>query len=173
MFKKIIVPLDGSALAEHALEPALELARCSAAEVILLRVILLEDVAKRVFGGYRYRWEGWESSLAQQHYEAERYLSSVLMSRACTGLRIHPKVIVASPAQDVADTIIDVVDQDAADLIVMATHGRSGLQRWWYGSVSEKVIRSGCCCIYPHGTLEGSPLFAGHRTVPLNGNSIA
>jgi nucleotide-binding universal stress UspA family protein len=145
MFKKIVVPLDGSAFAEHALGPALTLARCGSAEMILLRVILLGDVAKRVFGGYRYRWEGWESSLAQQRSEAERYLSSVLISRDCAGLRIHPKVVVSRPAADVADTIIDVASADEADLIVLTTHGRSGLQRWLRDSISEKVIRSGCC----------------------------
>lgn len=170
MFKKIVVPLDGSALAECALEPALSLARCNNAEVILLRVILLDDIAKSVFGGYRYRWESWESTLAQQRQEAEHYLSSVLLSRMCAGLRVYPKVIVSSPAADVADTIIDTVSEDGADLIVMSTHGRSGLQRWWRGSVSDKVIRNACCSIliaHPQRVNQGANGERSHERITL------
>ncbi|MEK6587336.1 MAG: universal stress protein [Chloroflexota bacterium] len=97
MFVRILVPLDGSRLAERALQPALQL--------------------------------------------AERYLDRIAKTYRRVGTDMKT-VIASGPA---ASEILDFASRYAVDLIVMATHGRSGLNRWVHGSVTGKVLRAGCC----------------------------
>jgi nucleotide-binding universal stress UspA family protein len=133
-YKHILVPLDGSDLAELALTDAFYLARLSQAEVTLLQVVLpIEDVIGAGTEHAIYVDEQWAA-----HRElAIEYLNAVCEQHGCQDITVH-KVVEIGPA---AEMIIDYARHEPIDLIVMATHGRSGLQRWVYGSVADKVLR--------------------------------
>jgi nucleotide-binding universal stress UspA family protein len=133
-YKHILVPLDGSPLAELALADAFALAELSQAEVTLLQVVPPID---HVIAG-----EAEHPIFVDQQWEAKKgfaheYLLSVCKRVGCPDTIIHTAVEMG-PA---AETIIEYAQRHPVDLIVMATHGRSGLQRWVYGSVADKVLR--------------------------------
>jgi nucleotide-binding universal stress UspA family protein len=122
MFRRILVPLDGSALAEAVLPQAGELARLHGAEVVLLRVESAPDYA-----------------VAQAAEEAQHYLRGVAASLWEARVQVSMMVVLSG---DAAGEILVQAELTAADLILMATHGRSGVGRWMLGSVAEKVLRA-------------------------------
>jgi nucleotide-binding universal stress UspA family protein len=133
-FKHILVPLDGSKLAESALPDAFALARLSQAQVTLLQVLPpVEHVVNIDPNHPIYVDEQW----ASQRIEAREYLKSVCRRMGYNPMTVQLEVEMGA----VAETIIDYAHSRPIDLIVMATHGRSGLQRWVYGSVADKVLR--------------------------------
>ena len=140
--RKILVPLDGSELAERALGPALALARVVNSNVYLLRVVAAgEPMAESM----RPTGEQVEAALAaadlEEKGEAEAYLQSVFSQFENTRLFFD----VQTTSGDVADTIVTYADDNHIDLIVISSHGRSGLGRWLHGSVAEKVLRGATC----------------------------
>lgn len=141
--RTILVPLDGSKLAEAVLPHVEALARqrgVEVTEVVLLRVneplvILADYPASRPVS-----WEEHvEQMMARSKEEGEQYLADVQKRIAGAGLKVRSEVIVGTPA----DAIIDYSSQNRFNFIVMATHGRSGLSRWAFGSVAEKVLIGG------------------------------
>lgn len=135
--RKILVPLDGSALAERALKPAQELAVAIGADLHLLRVTtsahrMLETPSMR---------EVFDDIAQHETEEAEAYLRSK-HSETIDGHMFY-EVEVAN--ETVAATIVDFAADHQIDMIIMSSHGRTGLQRWVYGSVAEKVLRTACC----------------------------
>ena len=132
--KHILVPLDGSELAEIALAAAFDLARLCRAEVTLLQVIPpVEDVIALD----RFHDIHLDEQWATRKGLALEYLNAVCQRTGCDGVTVHPVVAMGLAAE----TIIDYAHEHPIDLIVMATHGRTGLKRWVYGSVAEKVLR--------------------------------
>jgi len=113
----ILIPLDGSALAEQVLEPALELARLMEARCSLLRVV--------------------ESRPASA--EAEVYLERVAARLGQQGLQLRTRVVVA---RHPVEAILKEAETQASNLIALATHGRGGFKRLLVGSVADKLIRS-------------------------------
>lgn len=138
--KKIMVPLDGSELAEHALEVA---GKMVDEEFSLLLVRVLNPAAVLVTDFLR--------------QEAQDYLNDM----TDVFLRKHPDVDVKSYLDEgrAAETLIDLAEQKGAGLIVMTTHGAGGLGRWIMGSVAEKVVRHAPCPVLTIGqkTLEKLP----------------
>lgn len=133
-YKHILVPLDGSELAELALGDAFDLARSNEAEVTLLRVTSpIEEVVLAGTDHPIFIDQQWEAQKAL----ALEYLHRVCERMDCKNISVHMAVEMGLAAE----TIIDYARQQPIDLIVMATHGRSGLQRWVYGSVADKVLR--------------------------------
>lgn len=133
-YKHILVPLDSSELAETALEDAFSLAQCNGAEVTLLHVIPpIEQVLAVETGHPVFIDQQWDSHKTQAH----RYLNSICQRYGCPEVPVHLAVEMGLAAE----TIIDHSKELPIDLIVMATHGRSGLSRWMYGSVADKVLR--------------------------------
>lgn len=139
MFTHILVPLDGSELAEAALPAALELARKYDSQITLLQVIIPPyllippDVAD---GTHVNRMMALQKAA---HEEAEAYLEAkraLLAERA--GYNVHTRVVEGAPT---AYVILDEARDLAVDLIAMSTHGRTGLGRWVLGSIAEKVLR--------------------------------
>lgn len=133
-YQHILVPLDGSTLAELALADAFALAELSRAEVTLLQVVAPID--------HVIATEAEHPIFVDQQWEAKRlatveYMHSVCERLGCPDVAVHPVVEMGLAAE----TIIDYARHHPIDLIVMATHGRSGLQRWVYGSVADKVLR--------------------------------
>ena len=133
-YKHILVPLDSSELAELALDDAFSIARLSGAEVTLIHVatpiekVIAADTDHPVFVDQQ--WDN-RKMLAQD------YLSDICSRLNCTDIKVHTVVEMGRPAE----TIIEYAHRHPIDLIVMATHGRSGVQRWVYGSVADKVLR--------------------------------
>jgi len=156
MYKKILVPLDGSKLAECALPHAEELAKgCKTAEVILVSVterVRGYRVLEGVGGPIPSPTDGWGSSIqppgqrlvpeatGKKEKQAQRYLDRVAKTLAAKGINVSTDVLLWKPAE----AIVGYAKQYGCDLIVMASHGRSGPSRWAYGSVADKVLRSTC-----------------------------
>ncbi len=136
-FKNILVCLDGSKLAEKVLDVALSIAQCSQAEVILLRVI---EPANLLFD-METADQVQESVNALERGEAEAYLNTLMQNMPQTPSSLTAHTIMGPPA----DTIIDFAKDQQVDLIAMSSHGRSGISRWVYGSVAEKVMRGAPC----------------------------
>jgi nucleotide-binding universal stress UspA family protein len=156
MFKKILVPCDGSDLAREAVFPQVEdLAKSMDAEVIILRVVAApvgrsgtafrpgapempvslpvtpEDAHVARHPIYR------DQEIASAEAEARRSVAQAEAMLRDRGIAVRSEVLLGQPAEE----IIDYAKDQDADLIVMCTHGRSGLGRWVFGSVTEKVLR--------------------------------
>ena len=134
-YKRIIVPLDGSALAEQSLEPAIALAKMEHAQVTLLRIVTPDRNApagKSGPTGASRRPSGLD--------DAERYLAKMRMALVEPGLQIHSAVVVA---EDIPRAIIGFAQASDEDLIAIATHGRGGIARAIIGSVADRVMCEG------------------------------
>ena len=161
-FKRILVPLDGSELAERALSPALALAAAMPAKLFLIRVAiplslnLDPELYKRIL------------ELGQD--DANHYLTSIQSRFSSFATQIEAQVVVGRPAR----SIINFAQEKEIDLIIMSSHGRSGVSRWVYGSVADKVLHNTPCAkliIHPQVIIE--PFSIKRILVPLDGSSIA
>jgi nucleotide-binding universal stress UspA family protein len=130
MFWLVLVPLDGSPLSEQALPTAIEIARRARAK---LRIVRVHEMPPETVDGTDLRWLG-----EQTRADATRYLES-LAERLHRehAIEVSTELLEAAPAT----AICDAASRAGADLIVMTTHGRSGLSRLWLGSVAEGVAR--------------------------------
>jgi len=133
-YKKILVPLDGSELAECVLNHVTAIATgCHVPEVVLLGVV--EPISQPVyaaFGDEQVR----DMQKKTQKYVAS-YLSKVADSLKEDGIAVQIVVVSGRPAEE----ILDYANKNQVDLIIMSTHGRSGISRWVLGSVTDKVVR--------------------------------
>jgi nucleotide-binding universal stress UspA family protein len=132
MYKRILVPLDGSALAEIVLPHVRALALCTHADIILLRVP----------GIPAYAFAPGDLALLEASREAiedevQTYLEGIKRDLSTAGLRF----VTVMEEGAVADVIIAVAEKYHADLIAMSTHGRGGLARLVMGSVADQVVR--------------------------------
>ena len=131
MYKKILVPLDGSELAKKALDEAEKLANCFGAEIVLFEVVPFMPI---------YGSPELVTPLIvdeKQKEAAEKYLVNLSEELKKKGFRA---TAVVRTGQQVAVEIIDFAKESGANLIVMCTHGRSGISRWVLGSVALKVL---------------------------------
>lgn len=134
MYKKILVPLDGSELAKKALDEGEKLAKCFGAEMMLFQVVPFMPI-------YGSPELVTPLIVDEKHKEAaERYLANLAEELKKKGLRVTATV---RTGQQVAVEIIDFAKESGADLIVMCTHGRSGITRWMLGSVALKLLTRG------------------------------
>ena len=133
MFARILVPLDGSALAETILPQVTELATLHGAEIVLLRVAL----------AHTFPGTNQTEAQVQAVQEAEAYLAGVLQRLRATGIKVQQIVRYGHAAEE----IVDQAETGCADLIAMSTHGRSGLDHWALGSTAEQVVRKAHCAV--------------------------
>ncbi len=134
MYRKVMVPLDGSRTAECAL-PHMQavVSGCGVADVVLLRVI-----GPLPAPGYVVITERDRARLEADHRtQAEGYLEAIAKRLADKGL----SVTTATVEGEAAGSIADYAEKQGVDLIVMATHGRTGMGRFVMGSVAERVVR--------------------------------
>lgn len=137
--KRILAPLDGSVLAEQALAPAQSLAHAHAATLILLRVApVLDEGGKQILFADE---AAANAQIEQWCADAETYLHELAAGLNQAGIHTETRVALGNPA----DVIYNTIDDDAIDLVVMGTHGRTGLKRWYFGSVADKVLRGAKC----------------------------
>lgn len=132
-YSTILVPLDGSEVAAGALKPAVEIALAFRARLVLLRVVTefrgtaLEMDEVRVVGPLR--------------QVAEDYLEKVAAELVAQGLEPETAVRVG----DAAHEVLEAASELPADLVVMSSHGRTGVSRFLFGSVAEKVTKHATC----------------------------
>ena len=130
-FKRILVPVDGSSLAEESLAAVVKLARIDGSEITLLRVVTPSRLPGEV-----------ESSIgpapARDVDEAQRYLNQLLVSPADRSIRVSRRVIIA---EDIPATILYVAEMEESDLIAIATRGRGAIARATSGSVADRIMR--------------------------------
>jgi len=133
--EKILVLLDGSKLAENVLPYVVDHAKMSDAEVTLLRVYHLPIISVDDAGPIS-QDERIEQQMARHKELAEQYLTEVKTRLEEIGLDVKVEVLMGNPAHE----IVEFAGKKPFNLIVMATHGRSGLTRWAYGSVADRVL---------------------------------
>ena len=136
MYKKIMVPLDGSELGECVL-PHVEafIKGFNISNVILVRVVEPE-VSYR--GEYSIDPKIVAERESDRKSSAKDYLNHVVNRLKHEGTALHAEVIVGR----VAERLIDYTEENDIDLILIATHGRSGVSRWVRGSIADKILRS-------------------------------
>ena len=132
MYRKILVPLDGSALAERAIWHAEEIARGADAEILLLQAVF---VPMPVVPESALLTEG--KVMQEAARIAAEYLDRVAADLRAEGRNARSIIEERPPA----DAILHTAEQEQVDLIVMSTHGRSGLSRLVMGSIAESVLR--------------------------------
>jgi nucleotide-binding universal stress UspA family protein len=137
MYQKILIPLDGSALAECTLEHAKAIIKgCNVPDVIVFRVI--EPLSAMSISALA---EAADDSLRraveQNEQEAKEYAARVNNNLKTQGIASQAVTVKGGAAEE----ILSYVEKNGVDLIVMSTHGRSGLSRFLFGSVAEKVSR--------------------------------
>ncbi|GAB4566751.1 MAG: universal stress protein [Anaerolineae bacterium] len=135
-YPRILVPLDGSKLAEAALRHAETLAWQFGSKIIVLRVIHVPQALGAVDLVPAY---GLDVDRIEE--EARLYLKGICGELRKASIEADC-VLLQGP---VAETIVDYAAREGIDLIVMSTHGRSGLSRWIFGSVAEKVLQGARC----------------------------
>lgn len=140
MYKKILVPLDGSDLAECVLPNVESIANgCGVQDVVFLRVIEPFTASTGALGP-TFTEEDRQNIDLQNRADAEKYLSQLVNHIKYGGVKIRPEVMIGRPAESIAD----YATKNGVDLIIIATHGRSGVSRWVWGSVADRVLRSAC-----------------------------
>ena len=141
MFERILVPLDGSKVGEAALPYVEELVSKLSPEV-KVEVTLFQIVPGTHFfvsGEAAKEIPYTEKEMEQIKGEATDYLSKAGENLRSKGAIVKTKVGVGSAAEE----IIKAADEINADWIAMSTHGRSGISRWAFGSVTDRVLRGG------------------------------
>lgn len=164
----VLVPLDGSPISERAIPYATAIARATGRSLLLLTV-----------------WEGPGIELAtsfpdlakameqegKQHYR--RYLRDVAKQVSAQGVETHEEV----RSGDAADELLAALERHEPDLLVMATHGRSGIHRLWYGSVASKLMRAApvpTLLVGPRAPEDGQePVAIREILVPLDGSPLS
>jgi len=165
MTSQILVPLDGSALAERALPYATTLARGLLADLVLFRSVSFSSDIQGILN------DSADAPLEQLKKEADDYLRQVAGQLEEAGLRAHP-VVRHRPA---AEAIVDYADHTDVQQIVMSTHGYSGISRWQHGSVAERVLQSASVPVFlvRAQRLESAPPACRRILVPLDGSALA
>jgi nucleotide-binding universal stress UspA family protein len=137
MYKKIMVPLDGSELAECVL-PHVEafIEGCHVNHFVFVRVV--EPAATFYSGDYPISPEVMKERETAGEKIAREYLDQVVSRLEHTSAELYSEVLIGN----VADSLADYSENNDFDLILIATHGRSGVNRWVRGSIADKVLRS-------------------------------
>ncbi len=143
MYQKIMVPLDGSELAECVLPHVEAIAKgCHVGNIVFLRVA--EPFQLPTGGDYVFSAEELKRIESEHRSAAENYLNQLVNRLKYDGASLQLEVIVGRAAESIAD----YATRNEVDLIIMATHGRSGVSRWVWGSVTDRILRSACVPVF-------------------------
>jgi nucleotide-binding universal stress UspA family protein len=165
MYNRILVPLDGSELAEQVLPGVIELANCTGAEIVLLRV--------PEYPVYEYLMPVADLNTTMQEQareQARQYLDRISSDLRATGLHVRTQVVYDGA---VYSTILETAKDLKVDLIAMSTHGRSGLARLVMGSVADDIVRHAelpVLLVRPQPVNSGLPVHfsTAYTPLPLN-----
>ena len=149
MYQKIVVPLDGSKLAECVLPHVEMVAKGCHTETVIL-VTVTERITASSSVTHLAQPPDMQPVLVpvlkvpvivgKKQKQGARYLKRIAKRLENNGVNVETEVLLGNPA----DEITSFTEQTGASLICMASHGRSGPSRWAYGSVADKVFRSSC-----------------------------
>ena len=135
MYTRILIPLDGSELAESALPEAEKLAKLTGAKLVLVRVIDYSSRDRFSDFGLLYEYQAMANALEEERVLATDYLGSLSARLSGEGYTVSSKLVDGIAAK----AIVSVAEP--GDVIAMATHGRTGMRRWFIGSIAEEVLR--------------------------------
>jgi nucleotide-binding universal stress UspA family protein len=170
MYRKVVVPLDGSELAEGVEPHVAAVIRDRGSQVYLLSIAPLAkgiapgvvDVPPSVVGA--------QDEKSRVERQLIQYLRTAAHRFEPIAADVHVRVRFGRPA----DEVLAFVDEVGADLIAMSTHGRSGVSRWVFGSVADRVLRGAACPVLLVRAGFGQPGTAyGRILVPLDGSELA
>lgn len=130
MYDKILVPLDGSKLAEAALEVAVK-ALNPGGELVLCRILVSDPLL------------GWEPVPFESMLEKEKAAAGDYLDSVADNLKVAVRKVVRHGP--VPDGVMEIAEEEKVDMIVLSSHGRSGAARWFLGSVAERVVRGAAC----------------------------
>ncbi len=146
MYRKILLTLDGSELSETAIPHAVSVAKAAGTPLVLLQVVdsvahIMAQATPAGFdlGGGAMTAQVAEEAVAAQRQGAQEFLDAAKAKIEAEGVASVSVEIVEGSA---GDAIVDAAERLGCDLIVMATHGRSGLGRVLLGSVADHVVRN-------------------------------
>lgn len=146
MYKKILVPMDGSKLAECVLPHVESIVKgCQVPEVIFTRVVEPAHFSAHYTDLGTVFTEA-DAKLAEKKEDAinkadaEKYINSITEHYRYGNARNQSLVLTGKPAE----TVAEYAEKNGVDLIVISTHGRSGVSRWVWGSTADKILRSAC-----------------------------
>lgn len=145
MLKHILIPLDGSDIAEKALPYAEQIIQ-PPNTITLLTALDVPDYPATLFypagiATYELNKETMEEQIIPQ---ARDYLEKIKKSLQENGFTVQIKTVIGEPASTIVKEAIEL----QVDAIVMSTHGRSGISRWLFGSVAIKVLGLSCCPVF-------------------------
>ena len=136
MYKKILVPLDSSGLAECVLPHVESIAKgCGVESVVFLHAV---DTYNPGFVEAYFTEDQLKEVRVKNETAAREYLDQVVSRVKLDGVQLEKQLITGRAAEGIAD----YATKNGVDLIVIATHGRSGVSRWVWGSVADRVLRS-------------------------------
>ncbi len=188
MYERVLVPLDGSELAAQALPYARAIARPLGATVVLFEAVptlatIMRDLTLGAPSDYGEAWEGnarLQPTLDQwqQLHERVRQAAMGELERRAESLRGSGLTVdVKTGEGDPAEAIAQEAGGTGQTLVVMTTHGRSGIRRWWAGSVTDKTIRTVAAPVMVIRPEEGASLESDARLdriiLPVDGSGLA
>jgi nucleotide-binding universal stress UspA family protein len=163
MISKVMAPLDGSEFAEKALPFAAEVAARAGAELLLFTSVQPVGV--------------WDATASAINWEREEQMAEDYLQEKAASLRGRvPRVRVLRRHGEPASSILDVAESEGVSLIVMSTHGRTGLLRFFFGSTTDRVVQHARCPLLLVRIDEKAPPPAPRFSkilVPLDGSEVA
>jgi nucleotide-binding universal stress UspA family protein len=161
---EVLVPLDGSPLAEEAIGPAVDLARSWGAGVSLLQIVEPFLLSTEPTFPVPYTYDGDLTNMTRD--AAQDYLDDVVDRLREEGVRATGAAVIG---WNTADAILEAAHPERVVMLAVATHGRGGLQRLMLGSVADKLIRGADVPVLVHrpaGPVERKTRGARPRRVP-------
>jgi len=141
MFEKILLPLDGSALAERSIPHAIEFARIFNSKILLLRVLETDTSTEQIRHTEPLNWQLHKAKTEHYlHKIANQIRLSLNLPEVEAESDGEERVIVTILEGKIAENIVDFAHKEAIDLLVISSHGSSGLSRWNLNSVTTKVV---------------------------------
>jgi len=141
MYKKIMVPLDGSELAECVLPHIKTIVKgATSPEVVIVQAVEPFSVPYGIGVSQFASLEEIKAFGVDQEAEAKKYLKKITARLKKAGIKARAEVIHGRACE----ALIDYANKNDIDLVIIATHGRSGISRWVWGSVAERLLRSIC-----------------------------
>jgi nucleotide-binding universal stress UspA family protein len=166
MLRKLLIPLDGSVIAERAFVTGALIAQHAEASLELLSVVEPEKIIipdAHVMGGYAPLWPNQSADLSRR--TTSEYLKAMTEKRLPAGTPVHTGQVEGDPAS----VIVETAQASGCDLIVMSSHGYSGVTRWVLGSVAERVLHAAPCPVLVIRSAD--PIH--HVLLPLDGSRLS
>lgn len=133
---RLVLPVDGSPLAEESLPFATTLAQRLGAPILLVRSVNVAEMMPPAVGmGEAIPFEMYDQAEREMRQDAEQYLQNVATKLRAGGLNVSAQVLFGPPASAISEVT------HAGDLVILVSHERSGIARWLMGSVAEQLVR--------------------------------